>query len=257
MFRRLDEIVEYFDLGDPSMPGGKAVDDPTGDSYAGTSWDAIWFNQILGFFLAVIIEAFGNMDQVSGTHDRVNRSDVLNAIKKITRNIINLDVTPEMILYRLRMVDGVGSGLDADLFGGRPPSYYLNQGIGFFVKPISGIETVIPALELSIQYDPRRKYPVFVSPHGNFPEFISFNAEVLPCGLYVRPVRLINGELVPGTRMQKWGTKKWGEGGYIVPGKKWGEGKWGEDKWSASRRIGGDLWGDFEPMNINIMFKEL
>ena len=256
MFRRLQDIVEIFDTSDPSMPGGKAVDDPTGDSYAGTSWDGVWFNQILGFFLAVIYEAFGNMNQVSGEPDNINRSDVLIALKKIMRNIIDSDITPEMILHRLKIVDGVGSGLDADLFGGYPPPYYLNQGIGFFVKPVSGIETVIPCLELLIQFDGEKKYPVLISAAGNYPEFISFNAEVLPDGLHIRPLRFIDGKIIPGTRMQKWGTKKWGAGGYSVPGKKWGEDKWGAGKWSASRRIGGDTWGDYEPMNINIVIKE-
>jgi len=256
MFRRLDEIVEYFDLTDPEMPGGKAVDDPTGDSYTGTSWDAIFYNQILGFFLAAVFEGFGSMDQVSGTHDNKNRSDVLNAIKKITQRLIDSDVTPEVILRKLKIVHGIGSGLDADLLGGYPPSYYLNQAIAFLIKPVSGIETVIPALELSIQYNPEKKYPVFISASGDYPEFISFNAELLPDGLHVRPLRLIDGKIIPGTRMQKWGLKKWGAGGYSVPGKKWGMGKWGSDKWSASRRIGGDLWGDYGPMNINILIKE-
>jgi hypothetical protein len=251
MFKRLQDIVEYFDNTDPTMPGGKAVDDPTGDSYVGTSWDAIYFNQILGFFLAAVIEGFGSMDQVSGTHDTAARSDVLNALKKIMQKITDTDVTPEVILYKLKMVHGVGSGLDADLFGGYPPSYYLSQGIGFFVKPVSGLETIIPCGELLIQYDNTKKYPVLISAAGNYPEFISFNAELLPDGLHIRPMRFIDGKLIPGTRMQKWGA-----GGQLVPGKKWGDDKWGADKWSASRRIGGDTWGDYEPMSINIVIKE-
>lgn len=256
MFKGLQNIVEYFDLTDPAMPGGKAIDDPTGDSYVGTSWDAVFFNQILGFFLASIIEGFGSMDQVSGSHDTASRSDVLNALKKIMQKVADTDITAEFILRRLKTVDGVGSGLDTDFFGGYPPSYYMNQAIGFFVKPVSGLESIIPCLELNIQYDSEKKYPVLISPSGNYPEFVSFNAELLPDGLHIRPVRLIDTKLVSGTRMQKWGTKKWGAGSITISGKKWGEGKWGTDTWSASRRVGGETWGDYESMSINIVIKE-
>jgi hypothetical protein len=257
MFKRLEDITDIFDNTDPAMPGGKAKDDPTGDSFAGTPWDAVWFNQMLGFFLAAIIDAFGSMNSASGTHDKVGQSDVLNALKTIMQRIIGEDVTPEFILHRIKTVDGTGSGLDADLLGGFPPAYYLASGIGFFVKAISGPETVIPALELDIQYNPQKQYPVFVSASGNYPGYISFSAEMLADGLHVRPARLEDGKLVYGTPMRKWGISKWGEGGQFLPGKKWGEGKWGDDKWSASRRIGGVAWGTYAPMYINIIIKEL
>jgi hypothetical protein len=256
MFKRLQDITDIYDDTDPAMPGGKAKDDPTGDSFAGTPWDAIWFNQMLGFFLAAIVDAFGTTAQASGTHDKVGQSDVLNALKAIMQRIINSDVTPEFILHRIRTVDGIGSGLDADLLGGYPPLYYLNSGIGFFVKAISGEETIIPAIELSLQYNPQKQYPVFVSPAGNYPDYVSFNAEMLADGLHVRPIKFFDGKLIPGTPKRKWGTAKWGAGGYSLPGKRWGEGKWGEDKWSASRKVGGDTWGAFAPMYINIIIKE-
>lgn len=256
MFEKLKDIVEYCDQSDPEMPGGKAVDDPTGDSYAGTSWDAVFFNQILGFFMAAITDGLGGMDKVSGSHDTAKNSDVLNALKKTMKRIVDGDVTPEMILNRIKKVHGIGSGLDADLFGSRPPSFYLNQGIMFFVKPVSGVEAVIPNSELGIQFNPEKQYAVFVSAAGNYPEYVSFNAEILPDGLHVRPMRLVGGKLVPGTPMQAWGTKKWGAGIASVPGKKWGDGKWGNGTWSTSRTVGGDTWGGFGPMNINIIIKE-
>jgi hypothetical protein len=257
MFRKLEDIVQIFDDTDPLMPGGKALDDPTGDSFAGTEWDAAWFNQILGFFLATVIEAYGNMNSVSGTNDKVGRSDVLNAIKIIMHGITSSDVTPELILHRLRDVDGLGSGLDADLLGGQPPAYYLNQGIGFFNKLISGNETIIPAAELGMLYDEAKKYMIFTAAAGNYPEFISFNAELLADGLHVRPMRLIDGKLISGTRAKTWGSNKWGEGGQSLPGKRWGDGKWGDGSWSASRWIGGDTWGAYASMYINIIVKEI
>ena len=94
MFKRLQDITDIFDDSDPLMPGGKAKDDPTGDSFAGTPWDAIWFNQMLGFFIATIIDAFGTMNLASGTHDKVGQSDVLNALKAIMQRTISADVTP-------------------------------------------------------------------------------------------------------------------------------------------------------------------
>ena len=256
MFRRLQDITDIYDGTDPAMPGGKAKDDPTGDSFAGTPWDAVWFNQMLGFFLATIIDAFGSMMNASGTHDKVGQSDVLNALKVIMQRAINQDVTPEFILHRIKTVDGIGSGLDADLLGGFPPPYYLNSGIGFFVKAISGEETIIPALELDLQYNLQKQYMVFISPHGNYPDYVSFNAEMLADGLHVQPMRLIGGKLIAGTPKRKWGVVKWGAGGYSLPGKKWGEGKWGDGQWSASRWVGGDTWGAYMPMYINIIIKE-
>jgi hypothetical protein len=67
----------------------------------------------------------------------------------------------------------------------------------------------------------------------------------------------MGGKLVAGTERKKWGIGKWGEGKVWVPGRKWGEGTWGSGKWDASRFVGGDAWGVYEPMPINIEIKEV
>jgi hypothetical protein len=246
---------DYVITDDPDYPGGKAKNTTLDDGIDGTKWAAAWFNTILGFFQAAIVEAVGSFE-VSGVPDKVGSSDILSAIKTIATRMADEQITPGLILNRLKTVDGAGSGLDADLFAGKPPHYYLNQGIQFFLKRISGIETVIPPSELNIQYDPEKQYPLLVTASGDYPEFISFNADIQQGGVHIRPVRLIDGQLVPGTRIKKWGTEKWGAGSQYVTGKKWGEGKWGDGKWSASRWLGGNTWGGYAPMFINIIIKE-
>jgi hypothetical protein len=255
MIRIDSDYTLYRRDDDPFFPGGKAVPAPTGNSIAGTPWRASWFNTILGFFQAAIVDAKGELI-VSGQPDQVGDSDILSALKIISERITDTLVNSAFILQRLKTVDGIESGLDADLLGGHTPDYYLNSGIGFFVKAVYGIETVIPLNELNIEFNPSKQYPVFVSAGGDYPEFVSFNAELLSDGLHIRPVRLIGGELVKGTRMKKWGQGKWGTGRVYVSGKKWGDGKWGNGKWSANRWLAGDLWGAYAPMNVNIIFKE-
>jgi hypothetical protein len=102
-----------------------------------------------------------------------------------------------------------------------------------------------------------KQFCIIVTAAGNYPEFISFNAEMKEDGLHVRPVRLIDGELIPGTRSKKWGEGKWGAGGEFVSAKKWGVGKWGEGVWAGGRWISGDTWGAYAPMYINIVIKEI
>jgi hypothetical protein len=256
MIRINVSYTDYFDNTDPAYPGGKAIDTSNGESEDGTPVKAAWFNDIIGFFQAAIVDAHGNF-QVSGVPDRVGASDILNALKMIMSARITNEVTAQKVLALLLTVDGAGSGLDADLFGGLPPEYYkAASSAGFFVKLISGEETVIPWPEFGIDYAPEKNFVVFISAHGLYREFISFPYETRNDGLHVFPQRLINGKLTPGTRMKKWGIGKWGEGTIFVPGRKWGEGLWGAEKWDASRTVGGDTWGGFEPMKINIQIKE-
>jgi hypothetical protein len=256
MIRINAQYTDYFDNTDPTYPGGKAIDTSDGDSEDGTPYKSVWMNDVNGFHQAAVVEAHGSF-QVSGVSDRVGASDILNAIKIIMNNRIASNVTPQYILSKLLTVDGVGSGLDADLFGGKPPSYYLNALFaGLYVKTISGVEAVIPWTELGITYNPQVNYIIFISAHGLYKEFVSFPCDTQPDGLHVYPQRIISGKLVGGTRMRKWGTFTWGEGSVFVPGRKWGTFAWGEGLWSASRTVGGEAWGDFEPMKINLQIKE-
>jgi hypothetical protein len=76
---------------DPAYPGGKAIPSPGGRSVAGTPWRASWFNTILGFFQALIVEARGSFI-VSGNPDKVGESDLLNSLKKIIENMYSDDI---------------------------------------------------------------------------------------------------------------------------------------------------------------------
>jgi len=87
MFKIDRNYTQYRDETDPDYPGGKAVDAPSGDSVEGTQFDKRFFNQVFGFFQAAIIEAFGNLSQISGLPDSAKASDVLNALKAINRKI--------------------------------------------------------------------------------------------------------------------------------------------------------------------------
>jgi hypothetical protein len=257
MIRINAKYTDYYDDGDPHYPGGKAVDTATGDSEDGTPYKAEWMNDVNGFHQAAVVEAQGSFE-VNGLPDRVGDSDILKALKIIMNRRIGIEVTAERILALLLTVDGAGSGLDAGLLGGKSPDYYLTASAsGFFVKPISGPETVIPWLELGIDYSTGKDFIIFISAHGLYKEFISFPYDVRDDGLHIFPQKLINGKIIPGTRMKKWGIGKWGEGAIYVPGKKWGDGLWGEAKWDASRTVGGDTWGGYEPMNINMQIKEI
>jgi hypothetical protein len=249
------KYTDYFDNTDPLYPFGKAVDTSNGDAEDGTPYKADWMNDVDGFHQAAVVEG---QVQISGVPDRAGASDILNALKKIMSERIGIEVTAEKILALLLTVDGAGSGLDADLLGGHPPSYYLSAtSSGYYIKPISGPETVIPWLELGIQYAGGNNLIIFISAHGGpYKEFVSFPYDTQEDGLHIYPQKLIDGKLAGGTRMKKWGVGKWGEGTIYVPGRKWGEGLWGEAKWDASRTVGGDAWGEYEPMNINIQIKE-
>lgn len=97
---------------------------------------------------------------------------------------------------------------------------------------ITGIETVIPLSELGMTYNPVSTYAVFISPQGNYPEFMPFGAEVLETGLHIYAQRLINGQIVSGTQEKR----RWGDGA-----------KWGD----------GSKWGERETMFVNILIKEI
>lgn len=86
---RIDEnYSEYRDDTDPGYPGGKAVPVSSGNMTDGTPWRALFFNTILGFFQALIVDAQGSFT-VSGTPDKVGQSDLLAAAKKLMREAVN------------------------------------------------------------------------------------------------------------------------------------------------------------------------
>jgi len=256
MIRINAQYTDYFDNTDPTYPGGKAVDTTNGESEDGTPYKADWMNDVNGFHQAAIKEALGTF-QVSGMPDRVGASDILNALKTIMNSRTDARVTAQYILTKLLTVDGIGSGLDADLFGGHPPQYYLQASAsGFYIKEISGVETVIPWLEFGITYTPQMQLLIFISPHGLYKDYVSFPCDVQEDGLHIYPQKMQNGKLIGGTPMRKWGSFTWGEGIVFIPGRKWGTFQWGEGMWSAGRTVGGNKWGDFEPMRVNIQIKE-
>jgi len=247
----------WVNTNDPNHPGGAAINTSSEEEEDGTPILANLVNDSRGWKEALIIEALGAFI-VSGNVENHNASDVLNALKILTARMIDTNVTPEKILVRLLTVDGAGSGLDADLFGGKPPEYFQRaSSAGFSVKLISGPETVILWSELNIDYTPDRTFAIFITAHGNFPEYVSFPYETKEDGLRVLPQRLINGQLVNGTGMRKWGTKKWGAGKVSVPGRKWGTWQWGDGQWCVARYVGGEAWGEYEPLPINIQVKEV
>ena len=75
--------TDYRDDIDPKYPGGKAINATTVESTDGTPLLADWMNDINGALQAIFIEAFGDINKVSGKPDNVQESDVLKAIKKL------------------------------------------------------------------------------------------------------------------------------------------------------------------------------
>ena len=74
--------TDYRDDTDPKYPGGKAVNATTTESTDGTPLRAEWMNDVNGALQALFIEAFGDINQVSGKPDNAQESDVLKAVKK-------------------------------------------------------------------------------------------------------------------------------------------------------------------------------
>ena len=77
--------TDYRDDTDPKYPGGKAVNATTAESTDGTPLLADWMNDINGALQAIFIEAFGDINKVSGKPDNVQESDMLKAIKEIIK----------------------------------------------------------------------------------------------------------------------------------------------------------------------------
>ena len=77
--------TDYRDDTDPKYPGGKAVNATTTESTNGTPLLADWMNDINGARQALFLEAFGDINKVSGKPDNAQESDVLRAVKKITQ----------------------------------------------------------------------------------------------------------------------------------------------------------------------------
>jgi hypothetical protein len=249
---------DYVDITDPSRPGGAAFDTSTTDSEDGTPIKAALINDIRGFFEAAVVEGNNGVFTVSGLPDRVGASDILNALKIIMLSKAEEKITAQYILSRLLTVDGEGSGLDAEKLGGHPSEYYQKaSSSGFFVRQISGPETVIPWSEINIDYTPEKTFCIFILAHGNYKEFFNFAYETQSDGLHVFPQRIIDGKIIQGTRRKLWGMGKWGEGMVWVDGRKWGVGTWGSGPWDASRFVGGEAWGVYAPMPINIQVKEI
>ena len=80
--------TDYRDDTDPKYPGGKAVNATTAESTDGTPLLADWMNDINGALQAIFIEAFGDINKVSGKPDNVQESDVLKAIKEIIKKLL-------------------------------------------------------------------------------------------------------------------------------------------------------------------------
>ena len=80
--------TDYRDDTDPKYPGGKAVNATTAESTDGTPLLADWMNDVNGALQAIFLEAFGDINKVSGKPDNVQESDVLKAIKEIIKKLL-------------------------------------------------------------------------------------------------------------------------------------------------------------------------
>ena len=80
--------TDYRDDSDPRYPGGKAVNATTSEGTDGTPLLADWMNDINGALQAIFIEAFGDINKVSGKPDNIQESDALKAIKEIIKKLL-------------------------------------------------------------------------------------------------------------------------------------------------------------------------
>jgi hypothetical protein len=96
MIRIDSAYTQYREDNVPGYPGGKAVPVSAGNRTDGTPWRALWFNTILGFFQAIIVEAEGSF-KVSGKPDKAGESDLLNAIKKIMAKTVNPSLVAQIM----------------------------------------------------------------------------------------------------------------------------------------------------------------
>ena len=90
--------TDYRDDTDPKYPGGKAVNATTAESTDGTPLLADWMNDVNGALQALFLEAFGDINKVSGKPDNVRESDVLKAIKEIIKKLANLGISKKLSL---------------------------------------------------------------------------------------------------------------------------------------------------------------
>jgi hypothetical protein len=193
MFKINADYTDYRNDNDPNMPGGAAVPTSNPQGFDGTPWRYLWFNHLHGFFQALFIKAFGSLDNINGQPDNAVESDGLKAIDRIIEK------------------------------------KFEDQ---YLIKTISGETPVIPLSEIPAfnteAFDPDKKYVIFISPHGDYPEFLNFGAVLDEDGLHIYPRRIVEGKIIPGTRQKTWGEGVWGDG----------------------------TWGGYGTMPINIIIKE-
>ena len=181
---------DYYDGTDANYPAGKAIDASATDSIDGTPWLASWFNDLNGARQALWKKAFGDLTGVSGVSDNANNSDVLKAILKLIQTAFDEKI---------------------------------------FQVAVTGEETVIAWNDLGLSYDAQANYAVIVTAAGNYREFLSFGATAENDGVHIFARRLIDGEIIDGTRHITWGVRNWGEG----------------------------LWNDFDSMNVNLQIQKV
>ena len=190
MLRINANYSDYYDDTDANYPAGKAVDASAPDSIDGTPWLASWFNDLNGARQALYKEAFGSLSGISGSADSANDSDVLKAI--------------------LRLIN-------------RAFSEKVSQ------VSVTGAETVISWSALELSFDASANYAVIATAAGNYREFLPFGATAESDGVHIFARRLVDGEIVDGTRHIAWGARNWGEG----------------------------LWNDFGSMDVNLYIQKI
>jgi hypothetical protein len=192
MFKVDANYTDYRNDTDPNMPGGAAISASNPQLFDGTPWRALFFNHLHGFFQALYIKAFGSLDGANGISGQPDNAAVSDGLKAIERLI---------------------------------EKSFDDQ---YLIKTISGVESTIPLAELPFTYDPLKNYLIYISPNGDYPEFLNFGAVLDENGLHIFPRRFIDGKIIPGTRDNPWGQGLWGDG----------------------------LWGGYGSMPINIIIKE-
>jgi hypothetical protein len=163
---------EYYEANDPNYPAGKGVDASSEESFDGTPYKKEWMNDQHGWRQAIFRKAFASVGGLSGYPDNVNQSDTLNAILKCIQDAI------------------------------------IGQ---YFIKYITGPETVFSFEDFNINYNEEKTYFIVVTPAGNFPEFLPFAYTIENGNLHIFANRFINGQTIPGTRQVTLGEKKLGE----------------------------------------------
>lgn len=93
---------DYVATDDPKYPAGKAVDASSEEGVDGTPILAKLINDINGSRQALFSAAFGGFSTLSNEPDNAEKSDILNAINKITQDYTNNKVEAEA-LERVRV----------------------------------------------------------------------------------------------------------------------------------------------------------